>query len=74
MGMLLSKLNDDIFQHLYRDITEFRSVFDLPVASPDSLDQQADTLHTSLAIDALPELAEAGNKTEHSTHSSSSTC
>ncbi len=64
MGMLLSKLNDDIFQHLYRDITEFRSVFDLPVASPESLDQQADTLHTSLAIEELTELAEAENKTE----------
>ena len=62
--MLLSKLNDDIFQHLYRDITEFRSVFDLPVASPESLDQQADTLHTSLAIEELTELAEAENKTE----------
>lgn len=64
MGMLLSKLNDNIFQHLYRDITEFRSVFDLPVASPESLDQQADTLHTSLAIEELTELAEAENKTE----------
>ena len=64
--MLLSKLNDDIFQHLYRDITEFRSVFDLPVASPESLDQQADTLHTSLAIEELTELAEAENKTEQS--------
>ena len=62
--MLLSKLNDDIFQHLYRDITEFRSVFDLPVASPESLDKQADTLHTSLAIEELTELAEAENKTE----------
>ncbi|EFP95328.1 nucleoside triphosphate pyrophosphohydrolase family protein [Vibrio caribbeanicus] len=62
--MLLSKLNDNIFQHLYRDITEFRSVFDLPVASPESLDQQADTLHTSLAIEELTELAEAENKTE----------
>lgn len=62
--MHLSKLTQDIFDHLYRDITEFRSTFDLPVAAPDSLDEKADTLHTSLAIEELTELAEADNKTE----------
>ncbi|MGU3845685.1 nucleoside triphosphate pyrophosphohydrolase family protein, partial [Vibrio diabolicus] len=49
--MQLSKLTQEIFDHLYRDITEFRSTFDLPVADAASLDAQADTLHTSLAIE-----------------------
>ncbi|WP_341662227.1 nucleoside triphosphate pyrophosphohydrolase family protein [Vibrio sp.] len=62
--MRLSKLTQDIFDHLYRDITEFRTTFDLPVDSPDTLDSQADILHTSLAIEELTELAEADNKTE----------
>ncbi|WP_194435075.1 nucleoside triphosphate pyrophosphohydrolase family protein [Vibrio fluminensis] len=62
--MYLSKLTQEIFDHLYRDINEFRSTFDLPVASPESLDDKADTLHTSLAIEELTELAEADNKTE----------
>ncbi len=62
--MQLSQLNQDIFNHLYRDITEFRSTFDLPVAQPDSLDAKADTLHTSLAIEEMTELAEADSKTE----------
>jgi hypothetical protein len=62
--MQLSKLTQEIFDHLYRDITEFRSTFDLPVADAASLDAQADTLHTSLAIEELTELAEADCKTE----------
>ncbi|MCE7661387.1 nucleoside triphosphate pyrophosphohydrolase family protein [Vibrio fluvialis] len=62
--MHLSKLTQDIYDHLYRDITEFRSTFDLPVATPASLDDKSDTLHTSLAIEELTELAEADNKTE----------
>ncbi len=62
--MYLSKLTQEIFDHLYRDINEFRITFDLPVASPESLDDKADTLHTSLAIEELTELAEADNKTE----------
>ncbi|EGU36477.1 hypothetical protein VII00023_05022 [Vibrio ichthyoenteri ATCC 700023] len=62
--MYLSKLTQEIFDHLYRDINEFRSTFDLPVAAPQSLDAKADTLHTSLAIEELTELAEADNKTE----------
>ncbi|WP_332398362.1 nucleoside triphosphate pyrophosphohydrolase family protein [Vibrio metschnikovii] len=62
--MHLSKLTEDIYQHLYRDISEFRHTFDLPVADPSSLDSQADTLHTSLIIEELTELAEADCKTE----------
>ncbi|ELE7614377.1 nucleoside triphosphate pyrophosphohydrolase family protein [Vibrio vulnificus] len=62
--MHLSQLTQDIFDHLYRDITEFRSTFDLPVASPESLDEKADTLHTSLIIEEMTELAEADSKTE----------
>lgn len=62
--MYLSKLTPDLFDQLYRDITEFRTTFDLPVAQPDTLDEQADTLHTSLIIEELTELAQAPDKTE----------
>ncbi len=62
--MHLSKLTKEIFDHLYRDISEFRTTFDLPVADPTSLDDKADTLHTSLAIEELTELAEADSKVE----------
>ncbi|MCL9783444.1 nucleoside triphosphate pyrophosphohydrolase family protein [Vibrio sp. S4M6] len=62
--MRLSKLTPEIFNHLYQDILEFRSTFDLPVNEPNSLDDKADTLHTSLAIEELTELAEAPDKTE----------
>ncbi|PMH46136.1 SAM-dependent methyltransferase [Vibrio sp. 10N.286.49.B3] len=62
--MHLSLLTQDLFDHLYRDIEEFRSTFDLPVADVASLDSKADTLHTSLAIEELTELAEADSKME----------
>ncbi|ENM5892287.1 nucleoside triphosphate pyrophosphohydrolase family protein [Vibrio mimicus] len=62
--MQLTKLTQEIFDHLYRDISEFRQTFDLPVAAPQTLNEQADTLHTSLAIEELTELAQADNKTE----------
>ena len=62
--MTLSQLNQTIFDHLYRDIKEFRSTFDLPVAAPETMDDKGDTLHTSLAIEELTELAEADSKTE----------
>ncbi|MDK9739084.1 nucleoside triphosphate pyrophosphohydrolase family protein [Vibrio sp. D404a] len=62
--MTLSQLNQTIFDHLYRDIKEFRSTFDLPVAAPGTMDDKGDTLHTSLAIEELTELAESDSKTE----------
>lgn len=62
--MQFTLLSTELYQHLYRDITEFRSTFDLPVADLTSLDNKADTLHTSLAIEELTELAEADCKTE----------
>ncbi|NOH97942.1 nucleoside triphosphate pyrophosphohydrolase family protein [Vibrio sp. 99-70-13A1] len=62
--MTLSQLNQEIYSHLYSDIEEFRSTFDLPVAAPQTLDEKADTLHTSLAIEELTELAEADCKME----------
>ncbi|ENM5825460.1 nucleoside triphosphate pyrophosphohydrolase family protein [Vibrio metoecus] len=62
--MQLTKLTQEIFDHLYRDISEFRQTFDLPVAAPQTLNEQADTLHTSLAIEELTELAQADSKTE----------
>ncbi|MEI8632848.1 nucleoside triphosphate pyrophosphohydrolase family protein [Vibrio sp. PP-XX7] len=62
--MNLSKLTPSLFAHLYTDIMEFRRTFDLPVEQPESLDEAADTLHTSLAIEELTELADADNKIE----------
>lgn len=62
--MQLTQLTTELFNYLYQDITEFRSTFDLPVASPESLDDKADTLHTSLIIEEMTELAEADSKTE----------
>lgn len=62
--MQLSQLTQTIFDHLYRDIFQFRSTFDLPVADESSLDSKADTLHTSLIIEELTELAEADCKVE----------
>ncbi|WP_172379418.1 nucleoside triphosphate pyrophosphohydrolase family protein [Vibrio sp. Vb339] len=62
--MNLSQLSQEIYDHLYRDIEEFRSTFDLPVAAPETMDEKGDTLHTSLAIEELTELAEADSKIE----------
>ncbi|GGB46602.1 nucleoside triphosphate pyrophosphohydrolase family protein [Shewanella inventionis] len=62
--MRLSQLSQPIFDHLYRDIFEFRTTFDLPVNDPASLDDQADTLHTSLIIEEMTELAEADSRIE----------
>lgn len=62
--MQFTLLTSELFTHLYQDISEFRFTFDLPIADLDSLDDKADTLHTSLAIEELTELAEADCKTE----------
>ncbi|GAA0787272.1 MULTISPECIES: nucleoside triphosphate pyrophosphohydrolase family protein [Pseudomonadati] len=62
--MQLSQLSQPIYDHLYRDILEFRSTFDLPVADESSLDAQADALHTSLIIEEMTELAEADSRIE----------
>ncbi|MBR9728373.1 nucleoside triphosphate pyrophosphohydrolase family protein [Shewanella intestini] len=62
--MQLSQLTQDVYNHLYRDIHQFRSTFDLPVGAPTSLDLQADTLHTSLIIEEMTELAEADSRVE----------
>ncbi|WP_285164031.1 nucleoside triphosphate pyrophosphohydrolase family protein [Shewanella goraebulensis] len=62
--MKLSVLDQATFDHLYRDITQFRSTFDLPIEDATSLDHKADTLHTSLIIEELTELAEADCRVE----------
>ncbi|MGI2169695.1 nucleoside triphosphate pyrophosphohydrolase family protein [Shewanella sp. MF05960] len=62
--MKLSQLTQPIYDHLYRDIFEFRSTFDLPVNDSASLDDKADTLHTSLIIEEMTELAEADSRIE----------
>jgi predicted HAD superfamily Cof-like phosphohydrolase len=62
--MKLTLLTQELYSKLYRDIHEFRTTFDLPVDSPDTLDAKADTLHTSLISEELTELAEATDKIE----------
>ncbi|WP_305839862.1 nucleoside triphosphate pyrophosphohydrolase family protein [Photobacterium leiognathi] len=62
--MKLSALDQPLFDHLYRDIREFRSTFDLDIESPQTLDEQADALHTSLAVEEMTELAEADSLVE----------
>lgn len=62
--MKLSALDQPLYDHLYRDIREFRSTFDLPIEDISTLDDKADTLHTSLAIEELTELAEADSRVE----------
>ena len=62
--MQLSQLTQPIYDHLYGDIFEFRTTFDLPVNDESSLDAKADTLHTSLIIEELTELAEADSRIE----------
>ena len=62
--MKLSCLTKPIYDQLYSDISEFRSTFDLAVNDASSLDDKADTLHTSLIIEELTELAEADSRIE----------
>ncbi|GIU44083.1 SAM-dependent methyltransferase [Shewanella sairae] len=62
--MKLSALDQPLYDHLYRDIREFRATFDLPIEDISTLDDKADTLHTSLAIEELTELAEADSRVE----------
>ncbi|NRD75449.1 nucleoside triphosphate pyrophosphohydrolase family protein [Shewanella sp. VB17] len=62
--MKLTALTQPLFDHLYRDILQFRSTFDLPSEDETTLDDKADTLHTSLAIEELTELAEADTRIE----------
>ena len=62
--MKLTALDQPLYDHLYKDIHQFRSTFDLPIENESTLDDQADTLHTSLAIEELTELAEANSRVE----------
>ncbi|UGA56247.1 nucleoside triphosphate pyrophosphohydrolase family protein [Vibrio sp. VB16] len=62
--MKLTKLTQPIYDHIYRDINEFRATFDLPVNDKASMSDTLDTLHSSLIIEELTELAEADSKIE----------
>ncbi|WP_375753905.1 nucleoside triphosphate pyrophosphohydrolase family protein [Vibrio sp. HN007] len=62
--MKLTQLTQEIYDHIYNDICEFRSTFDLPVDSKDTMDDSSDTLHSSLIIEELTELAQADSKIE----------
>ena len=64
MNVKRSSLDQPLYDHLYHDIHQFRSTFDLPIEDESTLDDQADTLHTSLAIEELTELAEADSRVE----------
>ncbi|QSH59246.1 SAM-dependent methyltransferase [Photobacterium damselae subsp. damselae] len=62
--MKLTVLDQPLYDHLYRDIREFRETFDLAIEVPESLNEQSDTLHTSLAVEEMTELAEADSLVE----------
>ncbi|MGF1717974.1 nucleoside triphosphate pyrophosphohydrolase family protein [Photobacterium chitinilyticum] len=62
--MKLAVLDQTLFDHLYHDIHEFRTTFDLDIETPSTLNEKMDTLHTSLAVEELTELAEADSLVE----------
>jgi hypothetical protein len=62
--MEFTQLTQSLYEHLYRDISEFRQTFDLPLNDKASLDAKADILHTSLIIEELTELAQADSLIE----------
>ncbi|GLO60865.1 SAM-dependent methyltransferase [Vibrio sp. MACH09] len=62
--MKLTKLTQPLYDHIYADIHEFRTTFDLPVEDLASMSDTLDTLHTSLIIEELTELAQADSKHE----------
>jgi hypothetical protein len=62
--MEFSQLTQILYDHLYQDISQFRRTFDLPLNDSNSLDLKADTLHTSLIIEELTELAQADSLIE----------
>ncbi|MDN2663311.1 nucleoside triphosphate pyrophosphohydrolase family protein [Psychromonas sp. 14N.309.X.WAT.B.A12] len=62
--MKLTQLTTELYTKLYTDITQFRETFDLLCNAPESMDEKADELHTSLIIEELTELAEAPCKVE----------
>ena len=62
--MKLSQLTPELYTKLYTDITQFRETFDLLCNAPESMDDKADELHSSLIIEELTELAEAPCKVE----------
>ncbi|MCY9861066.1 nucleoside triphosphate pyrophosphohydrolase family protein [Vibrio coralliirubri] len=52
-------LTEEIKAILFADITEFRETFMLPVAKPENFGDKSDSLHTSLWVEELVELADA---------------
>ena len=52
--MKLTALTQPLYDHLYHDILQFRSTFDLPSEDESTLDDKADTLHTSLVRGLAP--------------------
>lgn len=62
--LALKELTSEIKEKLLKDICEFRTTFDLPVAQPDGFTSKHDELHTSLYLEELQELALSTNKVE----------
>ncbi len=62
--MKLSALTQEIYDHLYRDIAQFRATFDLPSEDASTMTSATDALHTSLIVEELTELTEADSKLE----------
>lgn len=60
----LQILNQQLYEVLYQDILEFRLTFDLPTEDANSMGTVTDTLHTSLIVEELTELADADNLTK----------
>ncbi|CAH7345906.1 SAM-dependent methyltransferase [Vibrio chagasii] len=56
-----SLLTDELMKKLYADIKEFRTTFMLPVENPAEFSEKSDSLHTSLFVEELIELADADN-------------
>lgn len=60
----LSILNNELKDKLYRDIVTFRETYGLSVAAPEAFNEECDTIHTSLFIEELRELADAKSRIE----------
>jgi predicted HAD superfamily Cof-like phosphohydrolase len=62
--LITTILSKRIFDKLYADILEFRTVFDLPVNMPDAYTKKSGQLHHSLLVEEMTEIAEATTAVE----------
>ncbi len=52
-------LNAKRADKLFSDITEFRTMYDLPINSPENFDEKHDELHTNLIVEEMGEFGDA---------------